>query len=190
MTYRQESGGKRKRGKTKNKSRKDSQVYEERKIKQFEKVIRAEEGDPTKVVTFKKGTVLPVDITEGGGTRRRDGRPRVKVTETAFANMWKTIQKRREEFRYDTLNLDNENHIKALIENANEENFEFTPGYIRRYWVNGKEEIKEGRRTRNRIRKGKGKGKGRGGGGASERRNWGCFSDEPVVEHVRLPDGT
>ena len=107
-----------------------SQVYEERKTQLLNSIINAPEETPTKAVTFQPNTLLPVEIHNVQGRRRRPGHPRVKWVNTTLENLWQLIKEQHPEFRYTQLNLNNDAHINALKLAAGTNLHEITPGYI------------------------------------------------------------
>ena len=51
-----------------------------------------EEGNPSKILTFKPKTKIPIDVTEREGKRRRGGRPRETWVETSLDNLWNLVK--------------------------------------------------------------------------------------------------
>ena len=107
-----------------------SQTYEERKTQLLNSIITSPEGTPTKVTTFKPNTLTPVDMHDVKGRKRRSGQPRVKWVETTLESLWQLIKNTNEEFKYTTLNLNNDTHIEQIKIAAGHNLHEITPGYI------------------------------------------------------------
>ena len=96
-----------------------SAVYEERKIKLLNKIIKAEEEDPLKTVTFNTKSLEPVKVNTRPATKRRVGKPRVKWVETGLDSLWKLIgESTRPDLKGSILDPKNANHIRALQDAA------------------------------------------------------------------------
>ena len=95
------------------------QVYEERKLNLFKQIIRSEERNPLKVLTFQKETLKPTFVTARPGTKRRVGKPRTKWVETALEAIWQQIRETMPELRGAIMNLENPEHVKAIQQTAN-----------------------------------------------------------------------
>ena len=65
-----------------------SKVCEERKAELLSKIIVSSNDSPHKAVTFKSGTLEPLDVTARNGTKKRVGKPRVKWVETGMQQLW------------------------------------------------------------------------------------------------------
>jgi hypothetical protein len=106
-------------GKVPKELKKFSHIYEERKLRCLNKVITAEEGSPSKVMTFKKGTMQPLKVNIRPGTKRRIGKPRIKWVETGLEALWKLVGETiKPDVKNILLNLDNEEHTALLTQAA------------------------------------------------------------------------
>jgi len=128
MLMEKETAAKKKRGKLKKEERgwmlgkkikikevrRYSRIYEERKQKALTKIVNLEEGNPSKSVTFKKGTLIPLDVTEREGTKRRSGKPRVKWVETGLGNLWKLVGEGNSDYKWSIYDQNNEGHVKEM----------------------------------------------------------------------------
>eukprot|EP00973_Karenia_brevis_P049122 6813088-Karenia_brevis.AAC.1 len=109
-----------------------SEVYDERKTKLLNKIIKKPQTDPIRAITFQQHSLVPIQIENKPGVKRRSGQPRVRWVETALARLWTLIGKERADLRYSIMNLQNEEHIEAITWAAGRDMSEFTPTYIER----------------------------------------------------------
>ena len=85
----------------------------------FKQIVRSEERNPLKVLTFQKETLKPTFVTARPGTKRRVGKPRTKWVETALEAIWQQIRETMPELRGAIMNLENPEHVKAIQQTAN-----------------------------------------------------------------------
>ena len=108
-----------------------SKVNEERQIGLLNKIILAEDDRSIKYVTFKEGTLQPKKIQETPGVKRRPGQPRVKWTEATLEKLWTLIGNQlNPALKYSIMNLQNDEHIQAILEAARQNLCEETPSKI------------------------------------------------------------
>eukprot|EP00973_Karenia_brevis_P020980 2885294-Karenia_brevis.AAC.1 len=105
-----------------------SEVYEDQKTKLLQKIIGAPPADPSRHCTFRANTIIPIQIEDQAGVKRRHGRPRVRWVETGLDRIWKIIGLTRTDLRYATMNLENEEHVKAIEKTVKDQQYEITPG--------------------------------------------------------------
>jgi len=106
-----------------------SQVYEERKTKYLNRIINFPQDAPQQRFTFQQGTLKPVQLQQLAGTTRRQGQARVKFAEIAMDNLRHLIGKEVPHFRYQTMNLYNNEHIEVIKAAAAYGLHEITPSH-------------------------------------------------------------
>ena len=94
-------------------------MYEERKIQHLCKIIVAEEQDPMRSLSLQHSSIKPVLFQAQPGVKRRIGKPRIKWVETTLESLWKSLgETTRADLKGAIMNLDNEEHVKAIKEAA------------------------------------------------------------------------
>ena len=89
--------------------------------------MQEEEESVIKHVTFRRNTLEPIQIEDKKGVKRRSGQPRIRWVETAMGNLWKIVQELwRPDWKFNSLNPDNEEHIEEFKKTADTGIFELT----------------------------------------------------------------